>query len=443
MKQLLPLLLVGMLLGMIAMPAKSGSSISVTPDLVKQLQTVEGDHILMLGFSDQSLNNIPESASASFYRKRGTYQSSSWSARLTDQIAEDYQLKKLTEYSMSEVGLHCAVYKVPDNIAVADLLPKLTKDARLEIVQQMHYYHTKAHYYNDPYFKLQANLRQMHIDQVHTKTTGRNVTIAMIDTGVALDHPDLHGQIVSTENFAKDISSSFSSDKHGTAVAGVMVAKKDNDAGITGVAPDAKLIALKACWPDQVDAMEAVCNSFTLALAVNAAIKAEANILNMSLTGPDDPLLTVLLNKAIEKGILVVAANTGTGNIQEHFPASLANVIAVQSSPSTKAQLQPQNQAVTVTAPGEKILTTLPQGSYDFISGSSIAAAEVSGIIALLLELKPDLTLAETQSILQKSELTTKLGNATGISASAAVLALCEMTICPQELIGLAMGYSF
>ena len=436
MKRLLPLFLVGILLGMIAMPSKSDPSNPVTPGLSKPLQNAEVGHILMLGFSDQSLNSIPASASASFYRKRGTYQSSTWSQRVTDQIAEDYQLKKLTEYPMSEVGLHCAVYQVPATVSVADILQKLAKDTRLEIVQQMHIYRTKAHHYNDPYFKLQVNMQQMHIDQVHAKTTGRNVTIAMIDTGVALDHPDLHGQISSNENFAKDISSSFSGDIHGTAVAGVMVAKKDNNTGITGVAPDAKLIALKACWPDQADAIEAVCNSFTLALAINAAIKADVSILNMSLIGPDDPLLAVLLDKAIEKGIFVVAANTGIGNANERFPASLKNVIAVQSSPGLK--VQPQDQAIAVTAPGEKILTTLPQGTYDFISGSSIAAAEVSGIVALLLELKPDLTLAETQSILQKSELPTQKGNGSGISARTAVLALCEMTACTQNTLSLS-----
>ncbi len=434
MKYLLPLLFVGMC-WMMSASSQAQQAPADLPDLAELLQNAEDDHIIMLGFSDQALNSIPASAAANFYRQRGAYQSSSWSQRMTDQIAEDYHLKKLTEYSMTEVGLHCAVYQVPSTVSVPETLLKLTQDERLEIVQQMHLYHTQAHQYNDPYFKLQTNLQQMFIDQVHTNTTGRGITIAMIDTGVALDHPDLEGQIISNENFANAISTSFSSDKHGTAVAGVMVAKKDNDTGITGIAPDAKLIALKACWPDQSHAIASLCNSFTLALAINAAIKAKVNILNMSLAGPSDPLLAILLNKAIEKGIIVVAAKANDANFD--FPASLKNVIAVQSL--TDPQPAHYSSTFLVTAPGEKILTTLPEGTYDFISGSSIAASEVSGVIALLLELKSDLTSREALSILQKSAVPLKTGTLRAINAKTAILALCELTTCPQEVLSLAL----
>lgn len=437
MKVMLPLLLVGMILGMVSTPSESDQLNPVTPELSRLFQKVDADHILLLGFTDRSINNIPDSASSTFYRKRGKYRSSAWSQRVTDQIAEDYQLKKLTEWPMTEVGVHCGIYLVPATMSVANILQQLSHDERVEIVQQMHFFNTKVHRYNDPYFKLQANMQQMQIDQAHVITTGRHVTIAMIDTGVALDHPDLIGQIIQNENFAADISASFSTDKHGTAVAGIMVAKKDNGTGITGVAPDAKLIALKACWPDQADAIEAVCNSLTLALAVNAAIRADVNILNMSLTGPYDPFVALLLTKAIEKGIIVVAANAGVDKANESFPASLKNVIAVQSQP--QSQEHTQTQTTFVTAPGEKILTTLPHGTYDFISGSSIAAAEVSGIIALLMELKPDLNLAETKAILQKSKLPSKKGYFSGINANTAVLTLCETTSCPQEMFSLAL----
>jgi subtilisin family serine protease len=303
----------------------------------------------------------------------------------------------------------------------------------------MHLFKTEAHQYNDPYFKLQANLQQMQIGQAHGKATGRNITIAMIDTGVDLTHPDLIDQITQNKNFASGISPDFSNDKHGTAVAGIMVARKDNGKGIIGIAPDAKLIALKACWPHQTDSIEAVCNSFTLALAVNTAIQSGAKILNMSLGGPQDAFLELLLNKAIEKGIIVIAADTGLAKKDENFPASLKNVISVQSlkQPDQISQLS------TITAPGEKILTTLPHGTYDFISGSSIAAAEVSGIIALLLELKPDLTFAEARSILQKSELPATNHSFSGINANTAVIALCETTTCPEEVLSLASEKSF
>ena len=422
----------------ISSPTKSGGFNLDAAELSTVLDPAVADHLLLIGFPDQSINRV-QGASSTSYRRRGGYQSSGWSQRITQQIAEDYHIQKLTEWPMSEVGVHCVVYQVPTGASVAEIMQKLSQDSRVSIVQNMHLFKTKAHQYNDPYFKLQANLQQMQISQAHGKTTGRNITIAMIDTGVDLTHPDLIDQITQNKNFASGISPDFSNDKHGTAVAGIMVARKDNGTGIIGIAPDAKLIALKACWPQQTDSMEAVCNSFTLALAVNSAIQSGAKILNMSLGGPQDAFLELLLNKAIEKGMIVIAANTGLAREDENFPASLKNVISVQAlkQPDQRPQLP------TITAPGEKILTTLPHGTYDFISGSSIAAAEVSGIIALLLELKPDLSFAETRSILQKSELPATNHSFSGINANTAVIALCETTTCPQEVLSFASEKSF
>ena len=285
---------------------------------------------------------------------------------------------------------------------------------------------------NDPYLKLQTNLQQMQIALAHGRATGKNITIGVIDTGMDMEHPDLAGQVSQNKNLADKISTSFETDKHGTAVAGVIVARRDNAKGIMGVAPDAKLVALKACWPDKADAMEAVCNSYTLALAVNTAIKADVDVLNMSLTGPHDPLLSLLLNKAIKKGIIVVAADTGASNPAENFPASLKDVISVQ------AIKQPAIISESISAPGEKVLTTLPYGTYDFISGSSIAAAEVSGVIALLLELKRDLSVGEVHAILKKSKITLKDGMISGVSANMAVNSLCEASPCSKQIFSFA-----
>ena len=391
------------------------------------------DRLLLVAFTDNTINSLKGTASPTSYRQRGSYRSSTWSERVTNQLADDYGMEKLTEWPITEVGAHCVVYRLADKASVPDAIARLSKDDRVEIVQNMNVFKTKAHYDNDPYFKLQTNLQQMQIGLAHGRATGRDITIGMIDTGVDLEHPDLVGQISNNQNFAKDISASFSTDIHGTAVAGIMVAKRGNAKGIIGVAPNAKLIALKACWPDTKDDIEAVCNSFTLALAVNTAIKAGVDILNMSLTGPQDPLLTLLLNKAMAKGIVVVAADTGSVG---DFPASLKDVISVQSI--KQAVAGSTSLVESISAPGDKILTTLPHGTYDFISGSSIAAAEVSGVVALLLELNPKLTLAEVQAILQKSKITSKDGVVAGVNANDAVNTLCETTSCSQQVISFA-----
>jgi subtilisin family serine protease len=399
------------------------------------------DRLLLVGFTDNTINSVKGSASPTSYRQRGSYQSSTWSERVTNQLADDYGLEKLAEWPMTEVGVHCVVYRVSGKASVDDAIARLKNDDRVEVVQNMHVFKTKAQSTknsNDPYFKLQTNLQQMNVNLAHHRATGKNIKIGMIDTGVDLEHPDLSGQISDEENFAESISPSFSTDKHGTAVAGIMVAKRDNAKGIIGIAPDASLIALKACWPSQADAMEAVCNSYTLALAVNTAIKKGVDILNMSLIGPDDPILALLIEKAINKGIVVVAADTGKNDSAENFPASMKGVISVQSLDKDQPTSGSINNNEAISAPGETVLTTLPHGTYDFISGSSIAAAEVSGIVALLLEIEHSLTPEKISAILKQAKLTAKNGEIAGINANAALDRLCQQKGCASETISFA-----
>lgn len=398
--------------------------------LHNMLDKNNADRLLLVAFADNTINSVKGSASPTSYRQRGSYSSSVWGERVTSQIANDYVLEKVTEWPMTEIGVHCVVYQLADKTLMQSVIAKLAKDERIDVVQNMNIFKTQGHVTNDPYLKLQTNLQQMQIDSAHGKATGKDITIGMIDTGVDLEHPDLVGQISGNKNFAEDISASFSSDIHGTAVAGIMVATKDNAKGIIGVAPNAKLLALKACWPNKKDDVEAICNSFTLAEAVNTAIKAGVDILNMSLTGPDDPLLTLLLNKAIAKGIIVVAADTGMQSNQ-NFPASLKNVISVQA-------INPAALQQSITAPSDKVLTTLPHGTYDFISGSSMAAAEISGLVALLLEIKPDLDRDEIYTILQKSKTSSKDGGIAGINAFSAVTTVCETHSCAHPFINFA-----
>ena len=392
--------------------------------------------ILLIGFPDQHINRIQRAPLT--YRHRGGYRSSTWSKRISTQLEDDYRLQKITEWPMTEIGVHCAVYLVPSNQSVAKTITLLKMDKRVQIVQKIHLFKTRTQHYNDPYYKLQSNMHSMQINQVHGITTGRNVNIAMIDTGVDLEHPDLAGQIEINKNFASGISSSFSSDMHGTAVAGIIVARKDNETGIIGVAPNASLLALKACWPDQPGNFEAICNSFTLALAVNAAIKLGVKILNQSLSGPQDPFLELLLNKAIAKGIIVIAADPGIDRDYDgqRFPASLKNVIPVETL--RMSGLNDMSHKNSISAPGENILTTLPHGTYDYVSGSSLSAAMVSGVVALLLELKPDLSRGEIIDILQKSVLSTdsaaQEGPAYGINANTAVMEICKTIGCSEKL---------
>ena len=162
--------------------------------------------------------------------------------------------------------------------------------------------------------------------------------------------------------------------------------------GINGIAPDAKVNVYKACWyADKGD--KALCSSWTLAKAVDAAINSGNRIINLSLSGPEDPLLKKLLVTANGRHIAVVAAALEASK-EPGFPASLPFVIPVVSSdPKGEIKVPPwQAKQATVAAPGVEVLTTLPGDRYDFLSGSSLAAASVSGVVALMLQARSSLS---------------------------------------------------
>ncbi|ETX07546.1 MAG: hypothetical protein ETSY2_10585, partial [Candidatus Entotheonella gemina] len=254
---------------------------------------------------------------------------------------------------------------------------------------------------------------------------------------------DLQGRIVSMANFVAGGKATFDRDRHGTAIAGVIAAKANNDIGIFGVAPEADLMALKACWHGSGTPQSALCSSWTIARAVDFALQEGARILNFSLAGPADPLLERLLRQALLQDVIAVAATFQPqgqhGDIG--FPASLEHVIAVVSSDPQGHAHRPASVANhgVLAAPGVEILTTTPQQTYDFLSGSSLAAAHVSGIAALLLEDHPRLTPARVRSLLQTTSRSirnpdTQPNTMLGIvDACAALRQLESVSFCPAS----------
>jgi subtilisin family serine protease len=202
-------------------------------------------------------------------------------------------------------------------------------------------------------------------------------------------------------------------------VAGIIAADAGNGIGIIGVAPDVKLLALRACWPTQA---KSVCSSFTLAKALTYALERSPQIINLSLAGPSDPLLDRLLQLVLARGIIVVAACRGPEC--DSFPASVPDVIAVSNTfaavtaEPVPAKASSAPRMAPLVAPGTDVITTMPNGAFDFVSGSSISAAHVAGIIALLLERRPDLDATSLRQALMTSVRT--------IGTSAGVVNACE-----------------
>jgi subtilisin family serine protease len=333
----------------------------------------------------------------------------------TRDLALNYRLRTIFAWSMESLGERCIVFDVTTNRSAAQVVKQLTGDPRVGTVQLIQSFQALA----DPpaggaarppadgYARLQRGAQLMRLGAAHRLATGRGVRVAVVDTGVDVGHPDLRNRIAKANNFVDRGEQTFTSDIHGTAVAGVIAADGESEGHIASAAPDAEIYALKACWPQPPGSRQAVCNSYTLARAVDYAINEHAQILNFSLAGPSDPLLARLVRTALARGITVVAAEAPAGGAL--FPASLDGVIGVVASDLDGGLRAPAPAGSHLAAPGVDILTTVPHGSYDFFSGSSLAAAEVSGVAALLLERNPRLTPAQVREVLVKSAKPPKL----------------------------------
>jgi subtilisin family serine protease len=326
-------------------------------------------------------------------------------ATLAKELSGEYGLDQVGAFPLTSLGVQCVVFQVGENRQLDNVLAQLTVDPRVESVQQNQFFQGLQVLAGDPYASLQYGPRAVRADRAHIWVTGRGVRVAVVDTGVDTNHPDLTDRVAKTINFVEGGEKTFTADHHGTAVAGVIGARADNGMGIYGIAPGADLLAVKACWHRRTGSPEAWCSSWTLAKAIDFAIVERVRVLNLSLSGPPDPLLRRLIVKAIEEqNITVVAAVMERGDPALSFPSSLSTVIAVVASDAQgSVRARVGKQPAPLAAPGIEVLTTVPNGAYDFLSGSSFATAHVSGIVALLLEGNPQLSPREVRALLVDS----------------------------------------
>jgi subtilisin family serine protease len=322
-------------------------------------------------------------------------------ARIAEELSNAYRLNEVGSFPLSSIRVQCLVFLTPPDRPMAEVVQALRLDPRVESVQTNQVFEGTRGGHSDAYASLTYGPAAIRAERVHRLSTGRGVKIAIVDTGVDRDHPDLRGRVVKVANFVEGGEKSFARDFHGTALAGIIGARADDGIGIFGVAPEAELSAAKACWYSPDKKRQALCSSWTLAKALDFAIIAEVQVINMSLSGPEDVLLQRLINAAQTRGMVIVAAAAQDAEAPG-FPASLPSVMAVVASDAQGAVQAPswKKDGMLVAAPGVDILTTAPGDGYDYLSGSSLAAAHVSGAVALLLERSPQLSPAQLWELL-------------------------------------------
>lgn len=312
-------------------------------------------------------------------------------ARIAEKLATQYELTVVNSWPMPALGVDCFVMQARAGAALEPIVARLVADPRVESAQAMNTFAVLAH--NDALYALQPSGKAWHLDDVHKVVTGKGVRIAIVDSGVETDHPDLAGRIAIARNLVDGRVDA--GEFHGTAVAGIIGARADDGVGIAGIAPDATLIALRACWQEGRNPA-AVCSTFTLAKALQFALDQKADIVNMSIGGPRDRLLERLLDVASSRGVILVSALEIVGG-RASFPASHKAVLAVADVDGQDA-----SNAVLL-APGRDVPAPVPGRQWGFVSGSSFAAAEVTGLVALMRELAPNVQSQQLQKTLASS----------------------------------------
>jgi hypothetical protein len=344
--------------------------------------------------------------------------------RLLRGLEREYGMREVTAWPIAPLHMHCAVLEIPAGADRAAVLAALTQDRRVRIAQPLQTFATQTSGYDDPYVGLQRGFQKIDVPNAHPWSRGEGVRIAIIDTGADDLHPDLHGVIVEMANFVDSDVGQFRRDRHGTELAGVIAAVANNREGIVGIAPGARLSIFKACWQLREDQDSARCNSYTLARALTAALDAHAQVVNLSLAGPADPLLRQLIQEGLRRGILFVGAAPSEMVKPEDPLLQFDGVIEVAGDGILGGPGAP------LRAPGREILTLLPGGHYDFASGTSLATAHVTGIVALLLAKNSKLTGAAVYQLLRDTTVHVDAGGDDSVDACGAVTALIGHGLC-------------
>jgi subtilisin family serine protease len=241
----------------------------------------------------------------------------------------------------------------------------------------------------------QYAIAKLKLSEAHTIAQGDKVLVGVIDSGVDAGHPELAGMVVETF----DTLPGEAPHTHGTAMAGTIVAHSR----LLGVAPRSRILAARAFG---AKAATAQATTFNILKSIDWAAGNGAKVINMSFAGPRDPAIERELAAAYKKNVTLVAAAGNAGpKSPPLYPAADPHVIAVAATDARDKVFNLSNRGdyITVAAPGVDIIAPSPRGAYQITSGTSVAAAYISGLAALLIERKPNLTPSEVRRILQST----------------------------------------
>lgn len=242
----------------------------------------------------------------------------------------------------------------------------------------------------------QYAVAKLRLTEAHTLSTGADVVIAVIDSGIDATHPELAGVIAGSFD---PLGGTAAAHSHGTGIAGAIAAHDR----LMGSAPAARILAVRAFGEAATGAES---TSFVILKSLEFAAARSARIINMSFAGPRDALIERSLAALSERGIVLVAASGNAGpKSPPLYPAADRNVIAVSAIDASDRLFAASNRGkhIAIVAPGADVLLPSVDGKYQVASGTSFAAAYISGLAALMIERNPALKPSEVRDVLTRT----------------------------------------
>ena len=313
-----------------------------------------------------------------------------------DDLARRHRLTRIASQDFPLIGSAMSLFRITDRRSVETVRTELAAAGVRGVHLNFRYVlqdQKSAPAAGDP---AQYALAKLRLPEAHALSRGSNVTVAVIDSGIDIAHPELANAIAGSFDA---LGAKEGPHVHGTGIAGVIV----SHARLMGSAPKARILAIRAFGAARSGAES---TSFVILKSLDFAASHGAQIVNMSFAGPQDALVERGIAAAATKGMVLVAASGNAGpKSPPLYPAANPNVIAVSATDAHDRLFAASNRGshIAVAAPGVDIFLPAPDGKYQMTSGTSFSAAYISGLAALMMERNPQLVPAEVRAILIKT----------------------------------------
>ncbi len=318
------------------------------------------------------------------------------------------------EITGDDDGVQFAVMDIEDDMSVEEAVEFYSEVPGVAFAQPNYIYELEepklqGEAVNDARYYEQWYLDSLNMEQAWSlmeTVPCKKVRVAVIDSGIDLYHADLNANVNAalcvnsvTTNYPR-ISSDYSVNGHGTHVAGIIGAVTGNGRGIAGISNNyAEIIAIQSH-----DGRNML--SSYVVNAIQFATEQDADIINMSMgMNQEDRLLKAAMENAYNRGILIVCSAGNDGTDRKHYPSAYSSAIGVIATGESGAKRSDASYGTDnfISAPGDRILSTLPNGGYGYMGGSSMSAGVVSGVAAAVWAVNPSLSVEDVKNILAKT----------------------------------------